>query len=236
MKKIIFVILSLIPIKRLRKQYRLYLKNKLTISNFRTTKDKENNSFPKKIEGLLIKISGKNNIIEIENGAKFKNSVINIKSNNSHVKIKKAKYINGTTIFIYNGDNQFIEIGKDTSIESAKFYLCATGSKCIIGDDCMLSSNLQFWTGDGHQVIDRTTGNILNDKPTLLRIENHCWVGFGSKILKNSQISKNSIIATESVVTKKFDSENIIIAGNPAKVVKNNIDWNRADPFTKKEI
>jgi acetyltransferase-like isoleucine patch superfamily enzyme len=46
-------------------------------------------------------------------------------------------------------------------------------------------------------------------------------------LLKGSFIKDNSIIATGSVVTKAFEESNVIIAGSPAKIVKENVSWVR---------
>jgi len=43
------------------------------------------------------------------------------------------------------------------------------------------------------------------------------------KINKNTKISDDSIVGWGSIVTKKFEDKNIIIAGTPAKIVKRNI-------------
>ena len=46
-----------------------------------------------------------------------------------------------------------------------------------------------------------------------------------TKILKGAYISSNTVIGAFSVVTKKFEKNNIIIAGKPANIVKENIVW-----------
>lgn len=53
-----------------------------------------------------------------------------------------------------------------------------------------------------------------------VQIGNNVWMGRGVMVLKDSIIGNNSIVGTGSVVTKKFD-DNQIIAGVPAKVLKN---------------
>jgi len=45
-----------------------------------------------------------------------------------------------------------------------------------------------------------------------------------SMILKGVTIGDNSIIAAGSVVTKDVPN-NCLVAGNPAKIIKENIDW-----------
>jgi maltose O-acetyltransferase len=54
-------------------------------------------------------------------------------------------------------------------------------------------------------------------------IGNNIWIGVNARINKGVNIGSNSIIAANSVVTKDVP-ENCIAAGNPAKVVKSNID------------
>lgn len=54
-------------------------------------------------------------------------------------------------------------------------------------------------------------------------IGENCWIGRNVSILKGVTIGDNSIIAANSVVTKSVPA-NCIAAGNPAKVVKTNID------------
>lgn len=54
-------------------------------------------------------------------------------------------------------------------------------------------------------------------------IEDNVWIGKDSKILKGVRIGKNSIVAMGSVVTHDVPA-NSIVAGNPAKVVRQNID------------
>jgi hypothetical protein len=48
-------------------------------------------------------------------------------------------------------------------------------------------------------------------------IDNHVWVAAHASILKGDVILSNSVIATRSVVTKKINEENVLLAGTPAK-------------------
>ena len=55
-------------------------------------------------------------------------------------------------------------------------------------------------------------------------IEENVWVGSRALILKGVRVGKGSIVAAGAVVTKNVPP-NCIVAGNPAKVVKENISW-----------
>lgn len=54
-------------------------------------------------------------------------------------------------------------------------------------------------------------------------IGENCWIGSNVRICKGVTIGDNSIVAACSVVTKDVPA-NCIVAGNPAKIVKTDID------------
>jgi acetyltransferase-like isoleucine patch superfamily enzyme len=43
--------------------------------------------------------------------------------------------------------------------------------------------------------------------------------------LKGANIGNDSVVATKAVVTSGTYENNVVLAGNPAKVVKRNIAW-----------
>lgn len=61
-------------------------------------------------------------------------------------------------------------------------------------------------------------------------IGENCWIGANVRICKGVTIGDNSVVAACSVVTKNVPA-NCIVAGNPAKVVKTDIDKLPEPPF-----
>ena len=58
-------------------------------------------------------------------------------------------------------------------------------------------------------------------EPKDVVIGENCWIGMNSMLLPGVHLGNSVIVGAGSVVTKSFDADNIIIAGNPAKVIKN---------------
>ena len=92
----------------------------------------------------------------------------------------------------------------------------------------MFSFDVEIACTDTHAITD-LEGNLINIGKRI-EIGSHVWICKEVKILKNTKIPNNCIVAQNSIVTKKFDKENCVIAGNPAKVVKENINWSRTRP------
>ena len=66
-----------------------------------------------------------------------------------------------------------------------------------------------------HQLPLYSKGDIL--------IGANTWIGDNAIILLGVHIGKNCVIGANAVVTKSFDEEGLIIAGNPARVVKRKV-------------
>lgn len=92
-------------------------------------------------------------------------------------------------------------------------------SEINIGHNVAISENVTIWDSDVHEVI--RDGYI---KTKAINIGNHVWIGTNAIILKGVNIGDNSIIAAGSVVNKDVP-KNCLAAGNPAKIIKENIDW-----------
>ncbi len=183
-----------------------------------------------KIPGLHIKITGDNNIIKIFQPIRIKNSLIEIGNNNVLIELGPSRVFKNVYIRCCWGNNQFCKIKRNTTIIGVKIYLDEESS-CIIGEDCMLSDDINIWPTDGHAILDNDTGEILNTASEPIVIGNHVWIGQGARITKNARIGNNCIIGGGTVACKDYKEDNVIIAGNPGKIIKRNITWDRRNPY-----
>lgn len=119
------------------------------------------------------------------------------------------------TTILNDGIDSTIEIGNNCRINGA--YIHAKKS-IIIKDNCVIASGVNIIDSNGHETysLDRTKGR---DIPQSITIGNNVWIGLNSTILKGTIIGDNSIVSAGSVVKGNFPA-NCIIAGNPAKIVK----------------
>ena len=171
-----------------------------------------------------INMRGKNNVVEIKDNCILRNSKIDIYGEDTYVLIDKNVIANGLHIWCEDKNSRVI-IGKDTTFHGQIKLSCIEGTEISIGDDCMFSSNIDIVTGDSHSIIDLSRNRINPSKNIV--IEDHVWIGQKNTILKGAYISKNSIVGAGSVVSKQFEKDNVIIAGVPARVIKEDINWDR---------
>lgn len=171
-----------------------------------------------------IDIKGNNNSITIADESVLRDVKFFIRRNNHTVNINRnCRFSRGSLIW-FEDNNGYLEIGENTLIEDIHLAITEPYSKIIIGKNCMFAYEIDIRTGDSHSIIDNTSKKRINYAKNIT-IGDHVWIAAHSKILKGVSIANNSIIATSAVVTKTIKDENSISAGNPAVIVKRNIDW-----------
>lgn len=83
--------------------------------------------------------------------------------------------------------------------------------------------NVNIRDSDGHKILN-ANGEITNLNNSI-NIGNHVWISSYCDILKGSSIPDNCIVGFRALVTKRFNECNSIIAGSPARIIKQNIKW-----------
>jgi acetyltransferase-like isoleucine patch superfamily enzyme len=89
-----------------------------------------------------------------------------------------------------------------------------------IGQNCAISFGVTIIDDDGH-------GIGLPPYSAPIIIEDEVWIGCNVTILKGVTIGKGSIVAAGAVVTKSCPPHSLL-AGVPAKIIKQEVHWSDA--------
>lgn len=171
-----------------------------------------------------IEICGDNNTIIISPKCYLIETSIKIFGNNNTIKLDRQVCAHYGELYIED-DNGEIEIGDNTLITGQTHLAVIEGTKIIIGCDCLFSSNIDLRTGDSHSILDENGKRINKSKDIV--VGNHVWIGTKTILLKGSCLADNSILGAGSVLSKAITERNVAVAGNPAQIIKRNINWEK---------
>lgn len=182
--------------------------------------------YNKKIKNVKIEFLGNasNNYIEIREPYSVGNLNITVEGNSNTFTLDYgAKIVRMTVAF---GNETKVSIGKNFYVGGMTIQVTnSIGKKVEIGSNCMFSYGLVLRTSDAHTIYDMNTKKVLNPCDDVI-IGNHVWIAAHAKIYKGAKIPDDCVVAAYSLVNKKFDKTNCLLAGMPAGIKKENINWN----------
>lgn len=123
------------------------------------------------------------------------------------------------TIIVTRTKEAKINIGNNVGISGATIY---ARKGITIGDNTLIGGNVKILDNDFHplEVEYRNMDNKDMIKSKEIFIGENCFIGCNSIILKGSKIGDGCVIGAGSIVSGHF-SDNVVICGNPARVIKN---------------
>jgi acetyltransferase-like isoleucine patch superfamily enzyme len=127
---------------------------------------------------------------------------------------------------------RFVWIGDGTKIRCHEGSV-EIGEKTVMGQECTISAYQRVRIGaecviaDRAMFIDFDHGVVEVERPIRLQgiykrdvlVGSNVWIGYGACILRGVTVGDNSIIGTNSVVTKDVPA-NAVVAGIPARVIR----------------
>lgn len=177
---------------------------------------------------LNIKVSfrGEGNLLIVDADARAGEIEIQFDCSQGRVEIGKGrKGLTPFSGFIRVGQDSTVKIGDFCSTTSPALVSAVEGTSVILGNDCMLASEVQLRSDDGHPIFEVSTGKRVNVSQSIT-VGSHVWLGWGVVVLGGVTIGDGSVVGVRSVVTKDLPN-NVIAVGSPAKVVKTDIAWER---------
>lgn len=170
--------------------------------------------------GTAIHIRGRGNVIHIGPGARV-NSSLSVEGDGCRMIIGRD------CILTFNANLRaggVIEIGDATTMVKGALQVHEAGS-IIIGRDCMISTLVYLSVSDIHPIYDRATGLRINPAASIT-VGDHVWLGLRSMIMKGARIEDGAIVAAAALVSGHVPA-NTIVAGAPARVQRENVEWRR---------
>jgi len=127
---------------------------------------------------------------------------------------------------------RFCWIGDGTKIRSHEGFV-DIGAKTVFGQECTVSSFREVKIGEQCVIADRAMfidfdhGVVEVERPIRkqgiytkpVQVGANCWIGYNACFLRGVTVGDNSIVGTNSVVTKALPA-NSVAGGVPARVIR----------------
>jgi acetyltransferase-like isoleucine patch superfamily enzyme len=127
---------------------------------------------------------------------------------------------------------RFVWIGDGTKIRCHEGVV-EIGEKSVMGQECTISAYSRVRIGEQCVIADRAMfidfdhGVVEVERPIRkqgiytrdIEVGSNVWIGYGACVLRGVSVGDNSIIGTNSVVTKDVPA-NAVVAGIPARVIR----------------
>lgn len=126
---------------------------------------------------------------------------------------------------LYQGASIYLASNAKMLIKGQSFANTNTQINCFnyieIGKGTYISDDVRIQDSDNHYIIENGVRK-LNSAPII--IGDHVWIGKNALILKGVTIGEGAIVAAGSIVVKDVPAKSLV-AGNPARVIKENVIW-----------
>ena len=188
-----------------------------------------------RLDKSKIYVRGNNNKIIINENSKVISSLIWIIGDNNVLTLGQDNVVYNTEIGLEYSDNKikthkkvliggFVQLGRIKNNTSMVCIYACEGKKIELQKGVCVSDGVCMRTSDSHPIYNNT-GERIN-YPEDINVGENVWIGSKASLLKGAGVGDNSIIAYRGLVTKDFsDNSNVILAGSPAKILKEEIKW-----------
>lgn len=161
--------------------------------------------------------------INIKNNFQFNKQWVKVKNiKPGQLNLERNATLNINDFVAYSGCSIGIQENATLSIGTGYMSfdsIIRCSEKITIGNGVFIAEGVLIRDSDGHSIISEPHKN----KAPIV-IGNHVWIGSRATILKGVTIGDGAIIAAGAVVTKDVPPKTLV-GGVPAKVIKENVEW-----------
>lgn len=169
---------------------------------------------------------GKGNTLVVGDFARLKGCHFHFEGTGNKVLIGDRCLCDQTEFWI-EGSGNTITLGEHTALCGKSQLAALEGTEITIGRDCLFADSLKLRTGDSHSLLDRATRQRVNPAASIT-IGDHVWIGTNVTVLKGTRVADNCMIGACALLSGQYETPNCVLAGVPAKQVREGIDWTSA--------
>lgn len=177
------------------------------------------------IPNTRVTFTGVNNTLQVEQGARIGSLSVQFDSDNGYMEVGSSHGVPSFSATVRVGQDSRVLIGRNVSTTSAVGISATEGTTVSLGEDCMIAIGVQLRADDGHPIFDVHTEKRVNTSRDII-IGEHVWLGYNSAVLGGVSIGSGAVVGLSSVVTRDVPN-NAVAAGNPARVVRRDVAWER---------
>lgn len=195
-----------------------------TLDSFTQYDDADGNSISGNATSSNSKVIFRGNQCKLVIGdnVKIENTTITFYCDNSTISIGSGSTFKGQILL---GLECNIEIGKKLTVTRNCYISAAETASIRIGDDCMFAKNIEIRADDAHPIYEISSGKRVNPSRDIA-IGNKVWLAEHTCVLSGTSIGCGTVVGTRSLVKGTFPPSSMI-AGVPAKLLKEGIRWER---------
>lgn len=141
--------------------------------------------------------------------------------------------ISGANIALESG---CIFVGAQVRHTSRLNLNCRNGGRIALKKDILIASDVSFQTDDCHTLYSIADGTRKNPYGGKIDVEEHVWIGQQAIVMGDCTIGRNSVVGARSFVRGAVFPSNVVLAGSPARVINEGINWDFQDIPPESEI
>lgn len=175
------------------------------------------------LRGCKVENAGDSNRVLIGDLARLTNCVFHFEGSGNTILIGNRCNC-ADAVFWAEGDGNTIALGEHVTLTGKDHLAALEGTRLEIGPDCLIAKHVSFRTGDSHSLVKKGTRERLNPARDI-RIGAHVWIGSNVTVLKGSSVAGHCTVGANSLVCKAHVTPNCVLAGVPARVLREDVDW-----------
>lgn len=109
-----------------------------------------------------------------------------------------------------------LHIGKDVFVNSGS--IISSNTLVSLGNGVSTGWNITIIDWDGHDMVNVSDGKVVN-APKPIIVDDYCWLGAHSTLLKGVYLAHHCIVPYGSVITKSCETPVAVYGGMPNHVV-----------------